>query len=205
MFVTRTVAALLLCATLALGEPGAVLSASGTVLVNGLAATSSAIMPGDNVRTGDTGFTSVTQTGSNIVLAKNTAGTFDGHKLLLHQGSASITTANGYAVQAGLVVITPQSSSARYDVSRVACRISIDAHESALTLSDHTIVPAGQTATRVEPNCDTDGTNSAPHPSSSGMSAARIGAIAGVAGGGAALAVLLRSTEPKASPSRPSR
>ena len=209
MFVTRTVAVFLLCATLAVGETGAVLSASGTVLVNGLAATSSAIMPGDNVRTGETAFTSVTQTGSNVVLAKTTTGTFEAHKLLLHQGSTSIATANAYSVQAGSYLITPQASSARYEVARFACRISITAHDVPLTISDGTVVAAGHSTNRMEPNCIADDPNTGPPPvATGGAGISRAGLIAAgavAAGGGAGLGYWLSSSEPKASPSRPSR
>jgi hypothetical protein len=193
----RLATVLLLCASVCVAQHGAVLSAHGRVLVNDQESRAAALITGDRVLTGDEAFASITEPGSQVVLAQQTSGTMEGRRLLLNQGSASVTTTKAYAVQAGPWTVTPQAPSAHYEVSRVSCRILITAHAVPLKLSDGTIVQPGQSVTRTEANCL--GGNAQFAPPHTGL------VVGGSAISGTALGTYLYSREPQASPSRPQR
>jgi len=201
----RTTSAVLLCAAVAVAQSGAVLSGPGRVLVNDLESRSAALVSGDRILTGDEAFASITEPGSQVILAKQTSSTMDSHKLVLNQGHASVTTTNTYPVQAGPFTVTPQAASAHYEVTRLNCRVTVTAHDTALNVSDGGVVKPGHSFTRVVPNCVAD---NAPATAGSTSQAANpsMNAVAGVGiVSGSLLAAYLASGQSKASPSSPHR
>jgi hypothetical protein len=201
--VIRMMVALLLCSAVAQAAGGALLSASGQVLVNNIESKSAALVPGDKILIGDDSFASITEQGASVVLGKNTSSTMDKQKLILNQGSASVTTTNAFPVQAGAFTVVPQRPSAHYEVSLVHCKASFVAHEAALKLSDGSVVAAGSSATRAEPGCAASN-DPAPGATTAASSSSPY-IIGGTVVGGSALAAYLSSRQPKASPSQPSR
>lgn len=199
---SRTAIALLLCAVTASAQSGAVLTGTGRVLINDLEVRSVALVAGDVMETGDDTIASITQPGANVILGSRTRLTFSGQKLQLIQGHASISTSMAYSVEAGPLVISPQAQRAHYDVARLACRVTVIAHDSALKLSDGSLIPAGQTATRTETNCNVP---SKPDTKSVKRSVIPDGqsALSGAALSSSAIAIYLSSREPQASPSSP--
>lgn len=198
----KTIMALALCAVVAQAEGGALLSGSGQVLVNNIDSKSAALVAGDKIVIGDQSFASITEQGASVVLGKNTSSTMDNRQLILNQGSAAVTTTNAFRVQAGVFTVIPQAATAHYEVSLVNCRASFVAHETALKLSDGSLVPANSSATRAEPNC---AASSSPAPAATTAASQSPYIIGGTVVGGSALAAYLSSRQPKASPSQPSR
>lgn len=187
----RTISVLLLSAV-ALAASGGVMSTRGTVSLNGIPApASAAVTSGDIIVTGEDGTASVVVGGVALTIAGKSSGQFENKNLVLNQGTVRIVTTSGYTVQAGTLLVSPGTPTAKYEVARVECHVTVTATESNLLLGDKTVVKQGESATRTEPNC------------AAGSSHGKW--IAAGAGGGAAasLPMILGGHAKKASPSKP--
>ena len=133
---------------------GAMLYASGLASINGAAVgRSSAIFPGDLIRTGSTSQASIAASGASITVFPDSSVRFETSGVSLLEGSINIGGSQpGLAASAGKVKVTPASNAwTEYEISHRNGAVQIIARKGELLVSDGTSTVAlaqGQSETR---------------------------------------------------------
>ena len=115
-----------------------VMYATGTVYVNGAAATNStALMAGDVVQTKDNGTANISAAGSSVVVDSNSIVRSQGDGFSLDRGSISVATGKGLSVYARDFKITPAAMGGwtQFYVTRSSGTIGIIARKNAVTVT----------------------------------------------------------------------
>ena len=196
---------LLSCAAWSSDTKAAILYPSGSTWVNGSAVVrSSALFPGDRVRTDANGIANITLPGSAVLVLSNSEVQFSGALLELTRGSLVISTTKGLSAGLGELKISPAEANAKFEVTESGENVLIVAREGNLTIKDgvtSTALPAGKNVTMADPRVQTrKRRRGAP------LFSRNRGILLGAAGGsGAATAIFLRngSSNCPVSPSSP--
>ena len=118
-------------------RPGAMLQASGTVLVNGTATPQSmSLFMGDRVNTAGGAAASITRSGLSLVVDPNSSVRYQDDGFAILQGTARVRISKGVTAHAGLVSVVPKGDSALFDVSSDGKTALVTSREGALTLTD---------------------------------------------------------------------
>jgi hypothetical protein len=131
-------AVMLPAATLSAETHAAMLYATNSVILNGVAAErSTAIFAGDNIQTPANGAVRLTAEGSTVVVGPSSNLVYEGDSVRLRSGSTMVTTDKGIRtqVQQWLVVPAAQGRSS-YRVARGDGQIQVAALHGALKVSD---------------------------------------------------------------------
>ena len=130
---------------------GAMLYANGDVRINGQpAGVSTSILAGDRIDVTGSSASSINRSGSSIVVRANSSIQYDPSSIQVYQGSARISTSKGMVAKVGDVVVTPQDSSAKFDVTREGDKVLVASREGVVTVRD-----GGHTLT-VQPGASTE-------------------------------------------------
>ncbi len=117
---------------------GAVLTSSGVVVLNGAGAPppSTAIFPGDSVRTVSGSVVTISSPGSTVLMPQNSQLTFNGNAVALNDGRAVVTTSKGLSVRTEQYVIAPAANgTAQYDIEKSAGALLVHASQGGLTIT----------------------------------------------------------------------
>jgi len=198
----RCLVAVLSLTALAFGSPGtAVITSRGAVALNGKASpTTTALFSGDSVVTSDGGVATISSPGSTVQIPSNSQVVFKGGALDVTTGGAGISTTKGMTAQVDQYLISPATdNTAKFEVKRGRCSLSIHATSGALTVSspERTFTVAeGATATATDACPETGkATGNPPNPAIAGTIAAHhflkwtliAAGVAGAAGAGVAV------------------
>jgi hypothetical protein len=141
-------------------EPsGALLHGNGAVSVNGSQLKdSTALMPGDAVQTGETGFGYISAPGSSATIESNTIARFQAGGISLDRGSLSLATSRGMSVFARDFKIAPATGDwTEFYVTRSNGSIQIIARKNSVVVScgaNTATVKQGQQISREDaPDC----------------------------------------------------
>jgi hypothetical protein len=110
----------------------AVVSGSGTVLLNGgQLSSSNAVVAGDVIQTQENGTATVNGPGGSILIEPNSIVRFQGQTIALDRGQVSIATGKGFSVNARDFRITPASSDwTQFYVTRSGGSINVIARKN---------------------------------------------------------------------------
>ena len=137
----------------------AILYPSGSTLVNGSAVVrSSALFPGDRVRTETNGIANITLPGSAVLVLSNSEVQFSGAAVNIVRGSMVISTTNGLSAGLGELKISPVERTAKFEVTESGENVLIVAREGNLTILNgkrSTVLSAGKSITMVDPRIQT--------------------------------------------------
>src|SRR5256885_6925061 len=140
-------------------DKAAILYPSGSTWVNGSALVrSSALFPGDRVRTDANGIANITLPGSAVLVLSNSEIQFSGALLELTRGSLVISTTKGLSAGLGELKISPAEANAKFEVTESGENVLIVAREGNLTIKDgvtSTALPAGKNVTMADPRVQT--------------------------------------------------
>jgi len=130
---------------------GAMLYSNGDVKVDGQpAGYSTSVYSGDKVDVTAASAGSINRNGSSVVVSPNSSIQYDPSSIQLLEGTARISTSKGMSAQAGDVVVSPQNSAAKFDVTRNGDKLTIASREGVLTVKDGnntvTVQPGASTA-----------------------------------------------------------
>lgn len=147
--------AVLPAALLAADSGGAMLYGKGTVwLNNSPLPRSSAIFPGDVIRTERDSAANFNASGASVIIQNDSIVKFEGTSVSLEHGSVSVTTSTRMAVRAFEVTVAPLSYAwAEFEVTDVDGTVQIVSRKGALNIEcgkDTVTLPEGQQATREE-------------------------------------------------------
>lgn len=173
---------------------GAMLYSSDSVYLNGkVAANTSAIFPGDNVRVPARSVASITAAGSTVLVPANSQITFNGDSISLEpQSAVSVSTSVGLAAEVGHLKITPASKSAKFDVGRYNGRVVVIAKQGSVTvagLGANAVVPEGGNTSVPDPEPQKPGAIPATTGAGIGAIPAWVADLIGLAAVGAAAVV----------------
>ncbi len=135
-------------------EPGAMVYVSGSTSVNGtLVPHSSAVLPGDVVRTTSASQANLTTAGVSVTIFQNSAMRFEGNGLFLEDGSADIgTTKKSMGTHAGIITVTPASDGwTEFEMSHRNGAVQIVAKKGNVNVSsgaETVLLAQGQSETR---------------------------------------------------------
>src|SRR5438270_3542699 len=142
---------LLSCAAWSSDTKAAILYPSGSTWVNGSAVVrSSALFPGDRVRTDANGIANITLPGSAVLVLSNSEVQFSGALLEITRGSLVISTTNGLSAGLGELRISPAERNAKFEVTESGDNVLIVAREGNLTIKNgitSTALSAGKNIT----------------------------------------------------------
>lgn len=114
-------------------ETGAILHSNGVgvFLNNNTAPSSTALFPGDDVRTGKAAVARIDITGSSTDIGQETILQYESDELVLDHGNLSVNTSRGLRVRVGCLHITPVDSSnwTHYEVVDVNGKVTISARK----------------------------------------------------------------------------
>jgi hypothetical protein len=126
---------------------GAMLYANGTVKVNGQAAgDSTSVFAGDRVDVTESSAGSINRSGSSVVVSPNSSIQYSPASVQVLQGSARVSTNKGMSASAGQILVSPQDTTAKFDVVRTDNKVVVVSREGALTVNDGgrtIVVPSG--------------------------------------------------------------
>ena len=145
-------------------EPGAMVYVSGSTSVNGtLVPHSSAVLPGDVVRTTSASQANLTTAGVSVTIFQNSAMRFEGNGLSLEDGSADIGTAKKIATRAGIITVSPASDGwTEFEISHRNGAVQIVAKKGNVNVSSGTetvLLAQGQSETRDDSTTAPDSDN----------------------------------------------
>ena len=150
---------LLSCAAWSSDTKAAILYPSGSTWVNGSAVVrSSALFPGDRVRTDANGIANITLPGSAVLVLSNSEVQFSGALLEITRGSLVISTTNGLSAGLGEPRISPAERNAKFEVTESGDNVLIVAREGNLTIKNgitSTALSAGKNITMADPRVQT--------------------------------------------------
>jgi hypothetical protein len=116
---------------------GAILSANGTVKVNGQAAgESTSVFSGDRVDVTGSSAGSINRSGSSVVVGPNSSIQYAPASVEVLQGSARVSTSQGMSAQAGQILVSPKDAQAKFDVVRIDNKVVVVSREGALTVKN---------------------------------------------------------------------
>jgi hypothetical protein len=155
----------LLPLSLLAAEPGAMVYVSGSTSVNGtLVPHSSAVLPGDVVRTTSASQANLTTAGVSVTIFQNSALRFEGNGLSLEDGSVNIGTAKrGMGTRAGIITVTPASEGwTEFEMSHRNGAVQIVAKKGNVNVSsgaETVLLAQGQSETRDDSATTADSDN----------------------------------------------
>jgi len=155
----------LLPLSLLAAEPGAMVYVSGSTSVNGtLVPHSSAVLPGDVVRTTSASQANLTTAGVSVTIFQNSAVRFEGNALSLEDGSANIGTAKkSMGTRAGIITVTPASDGwTEFEMSHRNGAVQIVAKKGDVNVSSGSgtvLLAQGQSETRDDSPATADSDN----------------------------------------------
>jgi hypothetical protein len=151
--VTSGLLVLLFPCSLLAAKPMAIWHGDGKAMLNGASSPpTSAIFPGDNVKTDSHSVASITAEGSSVLVLANSSVEFQGEAVELQKGTIVVSTSRGTAARAGDVTVSPQSNkTANFVLDEHDGTVLIAAHRGNLVIGDKlgtSILPEGQQTTR---------------------------------------------------------
>lgn len=183
----------------------AMMYAYGSASVNGSSVPrSSAIFPGDTVRTNSNSVAKINAPGLNVAVLQDSSVKFEGSSLSLDRGTVSVATSNGTAARIGEMTVTPASKAqTQYQVTEGNGKLQIIATKGDISLTDlagTTTLSEGKRTTRYASSGQKGGAAPA---AGGGILDSPIAIGIGVAAvAGLVTWVLVQGSEP-ASPSKP--
>jgi hypothetical protein len=206
-FFRKAVAFALVSITLAVSVPAqterAILYPGNNVDLNGNSIqTSSAVMSGDKVHTGD-GQAQLTGRGLLTIIEKNSTMQY-GDVLLLECGSMLVSSST-FSVQASDTRVTPNAGTAKYHIVNRGGKLTIEVQSGSVRVSadETTVLAAGQSVERLSHDgCPVLGAEK-PEAAASGGRRKIVGLILAGGGAGAAGIIFAERNKKPVSPSGP--
>jgi hypothetical protein len=117
---------------------GAVLHASGKVQVNGAGSREiTALFPGDSIQTTEDSVANIVANGSSVLVEPNALVKFMGNAVELTEGSVSVATSEGMAVNAFGLTITPAvQKQSKFEVAEYEDSVVVVAREGSVSVAD---------------------------------------------------------------------
>jgi len=126
---------------------GAMLYSNGTVKVNGHdAGNATSLLNGDRVDVSASSAGSINRNGSSIVVSPNSSVQYAPSSVEILQGSARVSTNKGMSVKVNDVLVSPQSTAAKFEVTKSGDKVLVVSREGAVTVKDGTqtkVIQAG--------------------------------------------------------------
>lgn len=193
------VAFMLPCSIMAAESHNALLYATNSVMVNGLQISkTSAIFPGDKLAVPVDSTATIMLKGTSILLPKLTTLTFAGDSVLLdHQAAVSVDTTAGMAIQISDIKISPEKTSAKYQVGRYNGQIVVAAKQGSLLIagaSGSHVLAEGKTTSMPDPEPQKPGSVPATTGAGVGEVPTWVAVVIGVAAAGAAAGAAIATT-----------
>ena len=146
------------CSIMSAETRGAMLSATNSVVVNGVTVpTATAIFAGDRLTVPAKSAATLTLNGTSILIPTESTVTFNGDSIALdHQTAVSVTTTTGMSAEIKNIKISPASaSSTQYQVGRFNGKVVVAAKSGTVLVADISgshVVPEGKAITVPDPD-----------------------------------------------------
>jgi hypothetical protein len=180
----------------------AMLNATGEVTVNGVPVQqSTAIFPGDRLKTGQQALATLTAPGSAVMIPANTVFVLADNELDVACGTAVVSTSQGMSARLANVAVSPAGGSAKFEVRQGRRELDVFVREGTLATNDGRLLQPGAMMTAAAAGCSA-GTWTSQPPVPGGRN--KSGAI--LIGAGAALLLFLLvwlTTRSEISPTTP--